>query len=360
MVEPIKTSEEEAEALKGSRRDWSAKGKEETQKERKQEGITMRKLGGKKILTGALAAAMTAGSLMTVLAAPGWNQNAIGWWWENTDGSYVVNNWVQDAGKWYFMDGNGYMSRGWIWDNGTWYFADASGAMLRGWVRVDGAVYYLNPVSDGTQGAMAVGMRTIDGVDYIFDESGACMSSRNQVEIPAYNGNGTVAAEPVEAHASRPSGGGSSSSDEVTEDVKELNNKVNAAAEEAIGDAQASGDLSATAEEAPIRSIDVESGVNTDTKTIAVSLREEPAAEATLADVSGSFAPQAQAVIDDADVVALTYNGKTISKETAQSMLDAAKANDVKTLDTLAGKSYTVKVEMADGGEVTYTFTFRY
>ena len=65
-------------------------------------------------------------------------------------------------------------------------------------------------------------------------------------------------------------------------------------------------------------------------------------------------------MIDDADVVALTYNGKTISKETAQSMLDAAKANDVKTLDTLAGKSYTVKVEMADGGEVTYTFTFRY
>lgn len=32
MVEPIKTSEEEAEALKGSRRDQSAKGKEETQK----------------------------------------------------------------------------------------------------------------------------------------------------------------------------------------------------------------------------------------------------------------------------------------------------------------------------------------
>ena len=110
----------------------------------------MKKLGGKKILVGALSAALAAGSAMTAFAAPGWNQNTTGWWWENADGSYVVNNWVQDAGKWYFMDGNGYMSCGWIWDNGNWYFADASGAMLTGWVRVDGAVYYLNPVSDGT------------------------------------------------------------------------------------------------------------------------------------------------------------------------------------------------------------------
>ena len=199
----------------------------------------MKKLGGKKILVGALSAALAAGSAMTAFAAPGWNQNTTGWWWENADGSYVVNNWVQDAGKWYFMDGNGYMSCGWIWDNGNWYFADASGAMLTGWVRVDGAVYYLNPVSDGTQGAMATGVRTIDGVSYTFDASGACMNSGsyNRAEIPSYNGNGTVAAVPVEAHASRPSGGGSSSggsSSDTTQTVAESKNEVAQAMDEAV------------------------------------------------------------------------------------------------------------------------------
>ena len=199
----------------------------------------MKKLGGKKILVGALSAALAAGSAMTAFAAPGWNQNTTGWWWENADGSYVVNNWVQDAGKWYFMDGNGYMSRGWILDNGNWYFADASGAMLTGWVRVDGAVYYLNPVSDGTQGAMATGVRTIDGVSYTFDASGACMNSGsyNRAEIPSYNGNGTVAAVPAEAHASRPSGGGSSSggsSSDTTQTVAESKNEVAQAMDEAV------------------------------------------------------------------------------------------------------------------------------
>ena len=189
----------------------------------------MKKLGGKQVLAGALSAAMVLGSAMPAMAATGWNQNTTGWWWENSDGSYVVNNWVQDAGKWYFMDGNGYMSRGWIWDNGSWFFADASGAMLTGWVRVDGSVYYLNPVSDGTQGAMVTGTRTIDGVEYTFDASGACMNSTsyNRDEIPSYYGNGSAAVENEAARGG--SGGGSSSSSSnngsntttTVEDVKE-------------------------------------------------------------------------------------------------------------------------------------------
>ena len=173
----------------------------------------MKKLGGKKILVGALSAALAAGSAMTAFAAPGWNQNTTGWWWENADGSYVVNNWVQDAGKWYFMDGNGYMSCGWIWDNGNWYFADASGAMLTGWVRVDGAVYYLNPVSDGTQGAMATGVRTIDGVSYTFDASGAC---QNAAGVNAQNPDSSTTADTSNygpgVSGSGPSSGGSGSS----------------------------------------------------------------------------------------------------------------------------------------------------
>ena len=50
--------------------------------ERNRKVITMKKLGGKKILVGALSAALAAGSAMTAFAAPGWNQNTTGWWWE--------------------------------------------------------------------------------------------------------------------------------------------------------------------------------------------------------------------------------------------------------------------------------------
>ena len=322
----------------------------------------MKKFGGKQVLAGALSAAMVLGSAMPALAATGWNQDTTGWWWENSDGSYVVNNWVQDAGKWYFMDGNGYMSRGWIWDNGTWYFADASGAMLTGWVRVDGSVYYLNPVSDGTQGAMVTGTRTIDGVEYTFDASGACMNSTsyNRDEIPSYYGNGSVAVANEAARGG--SGGGSSSSSggsgsSVSSDVQNLNSQVNTAVSNATAAAEAAGVVSSTDTTAPISSISVSSGTNTATKTITVNLREEQAAATTLADVSESFVPAAEEILNDENVTEITYNGNVISKDTAQSMLNAAAVNDTKTLDTLAD-SYTVQVKTVDGGTVTYTFHF--
>ena len=60
--------------------------------------------------TLALAAAMT----MTTWAA-GWQQNANGWWWENTDGTRPVNTWQWIDGnndgvaECYYFDVNGYM-----------------------------------------------------------------------------------------------------------------------------------------------------------------------------------------------------------------------------------------------------------
>ena len=43
--------------------------------------------------------------------------------------------------------------------------------MQTGWFTdADGRVYYLNPVSDGTQGAMATGWKLIDGYWYYFNE----------------------------------------------------------------------------------------------------------------------------------------------------------------------------------------------
>ena len=321
----------------------------------------MKKLGGKKILVGALSAALAAGSAMTAFAAPGWNQNTTGWWWENADGSYVVNNWVQDAGKWYFMDGNGYMSCGWIWDNGNWYFADASGAMLTGWVRVDGAVYYLNPVSDGTQGAMATGVRTIDGVSYTFDASGACMNSGsyNRTEIPSYNGNGTVAAVPVEAHASRPSGGGSSSggsSSDTTQTVAESKNEVAQAMDEAVKSIESD-------------EVKVSGAEGNYTLTVAAD------STAKVADEADAMIAEVENMLEDENIVGIAYSNtagggfealRTVTEETEAGVIafDTVAGQlealvGEKTFNDLKGKTYEVSVTYVGGITDTYKVTVK-
>lgn len=44
-------------------------------------------------------------------AVPTWKQDAVGWWLENPDGSYLVNAWYQspESGLWYYMGADGYM-----------------------------------------------------------------------------------------------------------------------------------------------------------------------------------------------------------------------------------------------------------
>lgn len=51
----------------------------------------------------------------------------------------------------------GVMMRGWIFDSSysSWFYLNESGAMLADWNQIGGKWYYLNPVSDGTKGAMA-------------------------------------------------------------------------------------------------------------------------------------------------------------------------------------------------------------
>ena len=53
----------------------------------------------KSFVLGALTAAMTLSLGMTAFAAQ-WQQDDIGWWWQNDDGSYPVSQWV-------WLDGNG-------------------------------------------------------------------------------------------------------------------------------------------------------------------------------------------------------------------------------------------------------------
>ena len=69
----------------------------------------MKRRTGKRIGALVLAAVMTLGASFTSLAGS-WQQNEIGWWVQNDDGSYPVNTWYQDTdGSWYFLDEQGYM-----------------------------------------------------------------------------------------------------------------------------------------------------------------------------------------------------------------------------------------------------------
>ena len=67
------------------------------------------------------------------------------------------------------MDSSGAMRSGWIQDKtGEWYYLNpvsdgTKGAMRIGWQQIDSKWYYFHTVSDGTQGRMLKSQRSPDG-----------------------------------------------------------------------------------------------------------------------------------------------------------------------------------------------------
>lgn len=75
------------------------------------------------------------------------------------------------------------MQTDWQFIDNRWFYLNpvsdgTRGAMKTGWQQINGVWYYLNPVSDGTRGAMMTGYQTIDGKTYYFDDSGAMWANR--------------------------------------------------------------------------------------------------------------------------------------------------------------------------------------
>ena len=60
------------------------------------------------LITIVLAATLTLSSAFSSLAGQ-WMQDGIGWWWQEDDGSYTVNECQYINGKYYYFDENGYM-----------------------------------------------------------------------------------------------------------------------------------------------------------------------------------------------------------------------------------------------------------
>ena len=315
----------------------------------------------KKILTGVLAAALVMGSAMPALAAEGWRQNDTGWWYEYDDGSCVVNAWKFINNQWYFFDQNGYMSRGWVMDNGTWYFCDANGAMQSGWVRVDGVNYYLNPISDGTKGAMKVGEVTINGQVYHFAESGACQDSVATPTAQFYaNGQWVVTSTPGGGSSS--GGGGGSSVPTTSTDGREVN--------QAVKDQVAAVESEITGEGSVITSINTTTSTALETQKVMVNVDKDLAADKTIADTDAEAAVASvmDTLIDNENVVTIEYPARGLTFDKADGGADAAKDALSAAFDRISGeqmsylegKTYTAVVTMADDGEVTYTVSFNF
>ena len=95
----------------------------------------------------------------------------------------MVTGWANVDGNWYFMDSSGAMHYGWMADGkGEWYYLNpvsdgTRGAMRTGWQQIDSKWYYFNTFSDGSLGKMLKSQRTPDGyllkADGSWDESAA-------------------------------------------------------------------------------------------------------------------------------------------------------------------------------------------
>lgn len=104
------------------------------------------------------------------LETPGtWIQDINGWWLKKIDGTYPVSQWLMNGGNWYRFDDKGYMMTGWYTDaDGKKYYLNpvsdgTQGAMKLGWQLIDGKWYYFNRISDGTKGALLINTTTPDG-----------------------------------------------------------------------------------------------------------------------------------------------------------------------------------------------------
>lgn len=94
----------------------------------------------------------------------GWKSDNKGKWYQNSDGTYPVNEWKMIDGKWFYFDEHGYMKTGWIYVDGQWYFLNSEGIMCTNqWI--DNTYYVKN------SGEMARN-EWVDQNRYYVDENG--------------------------------------------------------------------------------------------------------------------------------------------------------------------------------------------
>jgi hypothetical protein len=74
-----------------------------------------------------------------------WQQDANGWWYQFSNGTYPKNCWIVVDGSYYCFDSTGHRRYGWINWNNKWYYCGTDGALVANAYTPDG--YYVG--SDG-------------------------------------------------------------------------------------------------------------------------------------------------------------------------------------------------------------------
>jgi uncharacterized delta-60 repeat protein len=94
------------------------------------------------------------------------------------DSGRMLTGWQKVGKSWYYLRGgsDGRAYRGWVQSGSKWYYFNPKTAkMATGWKKISGRYYYLSGANDGH---MVTGTKTIKGVKYRFNASGALVSPK--------------------------------------------------------------------------------------------------------------------------------------------------------------------------------------
>lgn len=150
-----------------------------------------------------MAAALSAGMAMTSLA--GWKQQNGNWYYYNdSTGRLVQDDWVKSGEKWYYVDGSGVMKTsslidetyyvngngeivvnawkeladGWDHEGGWRYFGSNGKAYENGWKQINNVWYHF------TDSIMDTGWLDVDGKTYYLGSSGAMTAGWKKLPDP--------------------------------------------------------------------------------------------------------------------------------------------------------------------------------
>ena len=129
------------------------------------------------------AALVALGASMTSMAA-GWTQENGQWYYYNTNGDYVTDEWKRSGDNYFYLGWDGYMLTNQLVQHGdNYYYVDANGAMVKNqWIAVatddtesadvDHRWYYFGSTGRAYRSSTGFTKKTINGQKYAFDEEG--------------------------------------------------------------------------------------------------------------------------------------------------------------------------------------------
>lgn len=127
--------------------------------------------------------------LFPTVAKDGWYKQ--GDKWRYSQNGKDVTGWQSVKGIWYYLDSDGFMvSDDWRMLDNRWYYLTSNGAMARSWRKIDGWWYYFNLQSDrnGPNGSMLTGIHNINGKMYCLNEKGSTDIPLGAMIVTDYSG----------------------------------------------------------------------------------------------------------------------------------------------------------------------------